>query len=124
MDEYLSILEKLRHYNLQEFTGDPERYGSAERFLLISIEAINDIARQVIADNELGTVNNSSDIPALFEENGYMSGEQTKKWLGLIEFKDRIENDDHDIDHVEVHAFLQNSLSDLRQMQRIVTMFI
>jgi len=31
--EYLGILTHYRHYDLDEFVSDPERYGSAERFL-------------------------------------------------------------------------------------------
>ena len=33
LDEYLNILKNIRRYTLDEFLADPERYGSAERFL-------------------------------------------------------------------------------------------
>jgi len=42
LDEYISILYKLQRYSFEEFIAEPEHYGSAERFLHLSIEAITD----------------------------------------------------------------------------------
>ncbi len=50
LDEYLSILNKLQIYSFEEFLANPERYGSAERFLHLAIEAIIDMANHIIAD--------------------------------------------------------------------------
>jgi hypothetical protein len=36
LDEYLTILTGLRRYTFEEFIADPERYGSAERFLQLA----------------------------------------------------------------------------------------
>ncbi len=33
LDEYLAILRQLQRYSYDEFAANPERYGSAERFL-------------------------------------------------------------------------------------------
>jgi len=38
LEDYLSILKKLRHYSFEEFTADPERYGSAERFFILALK--------------------------------------------------------------------------------------
>ncbi len=56
LEEYLSILERLRSYSYEEFISNPERYGSAERFLQLSIELLNDLGNHVIADERLGAV--------------------------------------------------------------------
>ena len=40
LDESLKILGELRLYSLEEFLASPERYGSAERFLQISLESL------------------------------------------------------------------------------------
>ena len=70
IEEYLSILDRLRKYTIDEFVGDPERYGSAERFLHLSIEAINDLGNHMIADLNMGEVNWQSDIPKILFERG------------------------------------------------------
>jgi uncharacterized protein YutE (UPF0331/DUF86 family) len=83
----LSILDRLRKYTIDEFVGDPERYGSAERFLHLSIEAINDLGNHMIADLNLGEVNWQSDIPRILFEREYLSRELQDKWIKMIGFK-------------------------------------
>ncbi len=68
LDEYLSTLRRLQRYSFDEFSSDPERYGSAERFLHLAIEAISDMVNYVIADMRLGKVDWYSDIPQIFFE--------------------------------------------------------
>ena len=68
LDEYLSILGKLRRYSFEEFIADAERYGSAERFLHLAIESVTDMGNHVIAELELGIVNSYSDIPKIMAE--------------------------------------------------------
>ncbi len=48
---------EIKKYGLEEFLGDPEHYGSAERFLQLAIEAITDMGNHVVAEEELGVVN-------------------------------------------------------------------
>jgi len=61
--EYLTILERFQRYDLEAFLSDPEHYGSAERFLQLAIEASLDMGSHVIADENLGSVEQSRDIP-------------------------------------------------------------
>ncbi len=44
LDEYLAILRRLQTTPMKEFIREPEKYGSAERFLQLAIEAFNDLA--------------------------------------------------------------------------------
>ena len=68
LGEYLAILEKARRYSWEEFVGDPERYGSVERFLHRSLETLQDMGNHIIADLELGVVDRSRDIPEIFRK--------------------------------------------------------
>jgi uncharacterized protein YutE (UPF0331/DUF86 family) len=43
LDEYLEILQRLRRYDKENFLADPEHYGSAERFLQLTIEALRNV---------------------------------------------------------------------------------
>ena len=65
LDEYLTILNKLRRYSYDEFISDPEHFGSVERFLQLSLETIADISNHIISDLELGEVSWHRDIPAI-----------------------------------------------------------
>jgi uncharacterized protein YutE (UPF0331/DUF86 family) len=48
LEEYLNILYGLQEYSFDEFIENPERYGSAERFLHLAIEGINDIGNHIV----------------------------------------------------------------------------
>ncbi len=84
LDEYLAILRSLQRYRLQELLENPERYGSAERFLQLAIEAITDIGNHLIADLELGVVNCYRDIPSLLAAAGYLPRDLEEKWFRMI----------------------------------------
>ena len=76
LDEYLTILEKMKRHNKEEFLKNPEFYGSAERFLHLSIEALLDIGNHIIADQNLGEVRWYRDIPEILEKQGIISEAQ------------------------------------------------
>lgn len=61
--EYLKILQRFQRYDLETFLSDPEHYGGAERFLQLVIEASLDMGSHIIADQNLGAIEQSRDIP-------------------------------------------------------------
>ena len=71
------MLRRLQRYTYDEFVAEPERYGSAERFLHLAIEALMDMGNHVIAEMALGMVNWYSDIPAILTEKGYLRSSRT-----------------------------------------------
>ena len=103
LEEYLSILHGLRKYSFSEFIEDPERYGSAERFLQLAIEAITDLGNHVVADLELGVVNWYSDIPKILAENEYIDAELRERWIQIIGFRNVLVHDYLDIDRKIVY---------------------
>lgn len=70
LDEYLRIRRGMQAYGFEAFAADPEKYGSAERFLQLAIEATIDVGNHVIAELELGVVNRYSDVPASWLRQG------------------------------------------------------
>jgi uncharacterized protein YutE (UPF0331/DUF86 family) len=124
LDEYLSILQGIRRYNWEEFLSDPEHYGSAERFLQLAIEAVNDIGSHVIAVLSLGTVNWYSDIPTILEEKGYIGPELREKWIRMIGFRNALVHDYLEIDRRIVYEVLQSGLDDLEELRGIFAQFL
>jgi uncharacterized protein YutE (UPF0331/DUF86 family) len=45
LDDYIAVLKELQRYSFKEFTANPERYGSTERFLHLAIEALIDMGK-------------------------------------------------------------------------------
>jgi uncharacterized protein YutE (UPF0331/DUF86 family) len=124
LDDYLTVLKKSQKYSFEEFTADPERYGSTERFLHLAIEALIDMGNHVIADSELGVVNWYSDIPKIMAEKEFISSELEEKWISMIGFRNTLVHEYIDIDRKIVYDVLQNNIQDLEDLKRAFAQFL
>ncbi len=124
LDEYLEILRGLRSYSLEEFLGDPEHYGSVERFLHLAIETTTDIGSHIIADLGLGEVNWYSDIAAILAEKNFISVELREKWIRMVGFRNILIHDYLEIDRNIVYDVLQNHLQDLDELKEVFAAFL
>ena len=122
--EYLTILKGLQRYALEEFLADPERYGSAERFLQLAIEGMNDIGSHLIADLNLGTLDSASDIPRILCEKGYVDEALRETWVRMIGFRNILVHDYLDVDRSVVHRVLQQNLDDVQALMRAFARFL
>jgi len=109
---------------LEEFASDPERYGSAERFLQLAIESLADIGSHVVADLELGTVESYRDIPSILAEHEYITPELRERWIKMLGFRNILVHDYLDIDRQIVYQVLQEELSDIRELRRVFAQFL
>nr|WP_207132022.1 DUF86 domain-containing protein [Halorhodospira neutriphila] len=124
MTEHLSVLERLATYSETTFLEEPERYGAAERFLQLSLEAFLDLGNHVIADLGLGPVDKSRDIPAILQQQGYLDAELAETWLRMIGFRNILVHAYLDLDRHQVYEILQHHLDDLRALQAVFAEFL
>ncbi len=110
LDEYVGILKGLQRYTQSEFLENPERYGSAERFLQLAIECINDIGNHIVADEALGAVEWKTDIPARLLEHGFIEQGLSDEWIKMIGFRNALVHDYVDVDREVVFRVLQTKL--------------
>jgi uncharacterized protein YutE (UPF0331/DUF86 family) len=123
-DEYIQILKKLQKYTLEEFLGDPEHYGSTERFLQLAIESLLDIGNHVIAEESLGVVNWYSDIPEIFAAKEYLDAKLKEIWIQIIGFRNTLVHEYLDIDRKLVYEVLQHKLTDLEKIKKMFVQFL
>ena len=124
LDEYLSILRDLQKYDYQAFISNPERYGSAERFLQLVIETVLDLGNHVIAELALGVVNWYSDIPAILVETGHIDDDLKEKWIRMIGFRNILVHEYTDIDLQVVYEVLQHQLGDIEALKQVFARFL
>lgn len=124
LQEYLAILDRIKGYDKAIFLADPERYGSAERFLQLAIETVLDMGMHVIAEAALGIVEQSRDIPRLFREHGYIDTDQESRWIRMIGFRNILVHDYLELDRNIVYQVLQQELNDLRQLAKVFARFL
>ncbi len=124
LDEYLEILRRLQEYSFEQFVQDPERYGSAERFLQLAIETLIDMGNHVIAEFGLGRVDSYRDIPVLLEEHGYIDEEARETWIEMIGFRNILVHDYTELDREIVYRVLQQGLEDIAALRRAFAQFL
>jgi uncharacterized protein YutE (UPF0331/DUF86 family) len=122
--EYLAILERFQRYDLEAFLSDPEHYGSAERFLQLAIEASLDMGSHVIADENLGSVEQSRDIPRRFREHGRISEDLEQRWIRMIGFRNILVHEYLEVDRNIVYDVVQNKLADLNELKQVFAGFL
>ena len=124
LSEYLEILNHYRAYSLEEFLADPERYGSAERFLQLAVEVILDVGNHIVADEQLGRVEKSRDVAALFLANGLIDDQLADKWLRMIGFRNILVHEYAELDRRIVYQVLCEQLDDLSALKKVFAGFL
>ncbi len=124
LEEYLAILRRLRRYDRASFLAEPERYGSAERFLQLSIETVDDLAAHVVAELGLGTVEARSDLPRLLFEHGTIDAGLRDRWTRMIGFRNILVHDYLEVDRKVVYEVLQDRLGDFGELARAFAAFL
>jgi uncharacterized protein YutE (UPF0331/DUF86 family) len=117
-EETLGILEGIADTPWTRFSADPEKYGSAERFLQIAVEILDDLGAHVVAQRGAGPVDSYRDIPERLVVLGSIDEEQAELWRRMIGFRNVIVHDYLDVDRAIVFDVLQNRLDDLRDVHR------
>lgn len=122
--EYLQILRHYQDYDLEAFLDDPERYGSAERFLQLAIEATLDIASHLVADRQLGSVEKSRDLPRLLREHGVIDEALALRWIRMIGFRNILVHEYTEVDRRIVFQVLCEQLDDFHALRAVFAKFL
>lgn len=117
-EETIEILQGIADTPWERFSTDPEKYGSAERFLQVAVEILDDLGAHLVAQRRAGPVDSYRDIPERLMELGCIDGEQAELWLRMIGFRNVIVHDYLDVDRAIVFDVLQHRLDDLRSVHR------
>lgn len=124
LEEYLTYLERVRNHSQEKFLNQTEIWASAERFLQMAIESVNDIASHIISEEELGTIEQYRDIPEIFSKNGIIEEELRQKWIRMIGFRNILVYGYTEIDRRVVFSLIQQNLEDIRDISKVFARFL
>lgn len=124
LEELIEILESIRRYDREAFKADPEHYGSAERFLQLALESVNDVASHVAAARGLGPVEASRDLPKVFAQEGVVDPDLARRWTRMIGFRNILVHNYLEIDRDIVYDVLQDNLGDFRELAEAFSVFL
>lgn len=114
LEEYLRILEPLATIDVSDFVRDPRLYGSAERFLHLSLEAIFDIGTHCLAALGLRRPSTYGEILPALAEAGIIRASTAESLAGIAGFRNLLVHDYARIDRARVHAFVATRLASIR----------
>jgi len=124
LEANLRVLRGLAAYTLDDFLASPERYGAAERFLQLAIEAINDMAAHLAADEDWGGFERTRDLVEIFYRRGLVDQELAERWQRMIGFRNLLVHEYLEIDRRRVYRVLQENLGDLEALSRVFVRFL
>ncbi len=115
--EYINFLDKMSgNYNFEEFKNDKMIYGSGERFLHLTIEALIDIGNHIISSEDLGVVDVYRDIPVILHNNEYIDKRDKELFIKIIGLRNILVHDYLDIEKETVYRIINENLSDLEDI--------
>lgn len=124
LESYLAVLRSLQRYARDEFLANPEHYGSAERFLQLALECLNDMGGHVVADLHLGAADTYAHVVERIAAAGYIDVDLERTWLRMVGFRNVLVHDYLEIDRSIVYDVLQNRLDDFVKLQRMFAQFL
>lgn len=117
LGETLQILKKFSRYSREEFISEPERYGSAERFLQVAIEILDDIGSHIVSDDGLGAIDTYADIPRILSANGRIGEKSRESWIQMIGFRNLLVYGYAKIDRSLVYRVVCEGLADIERLE-------
>jgi uncharacterized protein YutE (UPF0331/DUF86 family)/predicted nucleotidyltransferase len=124
LEEFLALLEPLAALDRSDFCGDPYRYGSAERFLQLAIEAALDIGHHLIAHMGLGRPQSYAEVFRILGRAGILPEALAEAMAQMARWRNRLVHLYWDIDHAQVHAMLPQAIRDLKAFMQVTARLI
>ncbi len=124
LEEFLALLEPLAALDRSGFCGDPYRYGSAERFLQLAVEAALDIGHRLIARMGLGRPQSDVEVFRIPGRAGILPEALAEAGAQMAWWRNRLVHLYGDIDPAEVHAMLPQAIRDLKAFVQVTARLI
>lgn len=115
IENNLLKLHSLSHISSSEFVSDFRNVESAKHLFQVSIEAMGDICDHIVAKNRMGTPESLADSFAILANNGYLNQENTKQYITMAKFRNKIVHLYQEIDDKEIYRILQDNLDDFKR---------
>ena len=119
----IARLKKLSWLDEQDFLKE-DNSAIVESYLRRSLEAIFDIGRHIIAKTAGKGIVQYKEIARALSQEGVITGDQSEKLILMAGYRNRLVHFYHEISDTELHAILNNNLSDMEDFVKEIKRFI
>src|SRR3989339_1708215 len=124
LDEYQGYLKDIQKVNRQSFLKDYHFFGSAERYLQLSIEIVLDISKLLVIAYDLPRPENNEEIFELLKDKGVISSKLFEKTRDIYKFRNILVHVYEKINRSTVYDKLQNNLDDFKDFKTAILKII
>lgn len=122
--EYMIFLDTIKEYTKEEYISNPMVFGSAERFLHLSIECAIDTANHIISDLRFRKPENIKDIFEVLYENKLLQGDLKENLCKMAQFRNILVHDYIKLDKEIVYDVVTNNTKDLKTFIDVISDYI
>ena len=120
LDEYQGYLKDIQKVNRQSFLKDFHFFGSAERYLQLSIEIVLDISKLLIIAYDLPRPENNEEIFELLKDKKIISDTLFIQIRDIYKFRNVLVHVYEKLDRRIVYEKLQNNLDDFIDFKKAI----
>jgi uncharacterized protein YutE (UPF0331/DUF86 family) len=124
LEKYYKYLLTAQNYSEEDFSSDPLKFGSVERFLQLSIEIISDLGNHVVGDKNLGDVSTYSDIPRCLLKANIINEDQADTWIKMAGFRNILVHEYAELDRKIVFNILHNNIDFIKNIMDLFAEFL
>jgi uncharacterized protein YutE (UPF0331/DUF86 family) len=120
----LQRLSALGQLSEEEFTGDPDKIGSAKYHLIVAIEICMDIGTHLISRNAYRVPEDYGDTFVVMSEVGALDSSFSEELRKMAKFRNRLVHLYWQVDDKQVYRILQDRLGDFKRFLDSIASFL
>lgn len=126
LDEYLKYLKKINKEvgSEKQFLSDFHYFGTAERYLQLSIQVVIDTVQLIIVDNKLERPEDNQEAISLLFKQKIISKKLVEQLDGIVGFRNILVHEYGKIDRKKVYAYLREKINSLSLFKREVLRYL
>lgn len=118
LNEYVSLLERLREYPRKAVISDPFVYGNVERYLQLAIQTVIDISNYVLAEKKIHGINEYRDILEKLGSEGIIPEELASRIAPMAGLRNILVHEYLDVNHEKLYEILHHNLDDIKSFAK------
>ena len=121
LEEYISLLERLREHPKKAILSDPFVYGNVERYLQLAIQTVIDISNYILAEKKVRGINEYRDALERLGAEGIIPEKLASRIVPMAGLRNILVHEYLDVDREKLYDILHHHLSDLKEFAKHIS---